>query len=119
MLAAPIGHTFKYLKVIFAPVRRRLNFILLLLTSLCYFTSVFEWDCKECKQSYAKENHSYVSVKVVDNLTSHVDTAIKLLSFLTNIQHPYFVQVKPVLFSVTDDHDPPDKIYLLQSSLLI
>lgn len=99
---------------------QRLKFILLLITSFCYFISVFEWDSKECKQNYAKENHSHVAyVKTVDNFASHIDTPIELPSFFLNIQPSYFVCAKNVSFSVIEDHDPPDKIYLLHSSLLI
>lgn len=120
VLAAPIGHTFKYLKVIFAPVRRRLNFILLLLTSLCYFTFVFEWESKECKQNYAKENHSYIScVKTVDNFASHFDTPLELQTFFSFIQSALFVPAKPLLYYCFNGDDPPDKLYLLHLSLLI
>lgn len=105
---------------IFAKMRQRLKFILLLLTSFCYFASVFEWDSKERNQNYAKENHSYVAcVKTVDNFGSHVDTPIEIPTFLVNIQPSYFVSQKFILFSFTGDHAPPDKIYLLHSSLLI
>ena len=85
-----------------------------------YFTSVFEWDSKECKQDYGKENHSYFAcVKTVDNFASHIDTPIELPTFFANIQPSYFDCTKAVSFSLVDDHDPPDKFYLLHSSLLI
>ena len=105
---------------IFAAVLQRLKFILLLLTSFCYFASIFEWDSNECKQNYAKEDHSYVAcVKTVENSDTHIGTPIELPTFFVNIEPSYFVSPKPVLFTFVCDYDPPDKIYLLHSSLLI
>lgn len=101
-------------------MRQRIKFILLLITSICYFNSVFEWDSKERKQNYEKESHSYITcVKTVDTSASHFATPIELEIFFVNVQPVYFVSAKPHAFSSLKSDDPPDKLYLLYLSLLI
>ena len=94
--------------------------LLVLVIGFAYTSSVFELDKEECKQNYEKENHSYITcVKTVDNSTSHFDTPLELETFFVNIQPVYFVFVKSLAFSSFINDDPPDKLYLLHSSLLI
>ena len=98
----------------------RLKFILLLLTTICYFNSAFEWDSKECKQNYQNENHYYISsFKSVDNSVFHFDTPTDLPTSYIDLLlrcDPTTVSGQPFFYS---DHKPPDKIYLRQHSLLI
>ena len=98
----------------------RLKYILLLLTSFCYFATVFEWDNKECKQNYEKENHCYVSsIKSADNYVFHFDTPTDLPPTCIDFSVRCDLATKSVQPFFGTDHNPPDKIFLRHRALLI
>jgi hypothetical protein len=101
-------------------VKHRLKFILLLLISFCYFSTVFEWDSKERKQNYEKENHCYVSsINPADTYAFHFDTPNDLPTTYIDFAFRCDLATKSVQPLSYTDEKPPDKIFLRHRALLI
>lgn len=81
---------------------------------------VFEWDSKECKENYAKEQTSCITyIKALDNPAFHFSTPTGLPTSYTNLIlrcDPANVSVQPFFYL---DPKPPDKIFLRHLALLI
>ena len=100
-------------------MRQKLLTMLILLTGIAYLTSVFEFDSKEMQQNYQKENHCYVAQQKVDNNSI---TAFHLSADLLCIVHYDTFLIGTTLtkeFSHAPEPDPPRRVYLHNSVLLI
>ncbi|MHB1177282.1 MAG: hypothetical protein ACYCZO_03030 [Daejeonella sp.] len=101
-----------------------LNYFLVLLISICYFNSVFEFDSEECKQNYEKETHVYTNAEK-DAKTITVKSVKQLddLDLIVDFCHRYLVTsdkgTKPSFALYNSPPPKPDRLYLFYSVLLI
>lgn len=101
-----------------------LKYFLVLLVSICYFNSVFEFDSKECKQNYGKETHVYTNAeKDAKAFTFKSVKQIDDLYLVVNFCYRYLVasdNSTKSSFSLYNSPPPkPDRLYLFYSVLLI
>ena len=91
-----------------------------LLTGICYLLQTLELDSNERNQNYEKETNIFVApVKTTDDITFHSDKIINLPFTFSDFIFRCNIYSQPLLFSYLKEPSPPDKIYLLQQSLLI
>lgn len=101
-----------------------LKYFLVLLVSICYFNSVFEFDSKECRQNYENETHVYTNAEK-DTKTITVKSVNQPDDFylVVNVCHRYLVAsdkgTKPSFALYNSPPPKPDKLYLFYSVLLI
>lgn len=97
---------------------------LLVLISICYFNSVFEFDSNECKQNYAKETHVYTNTEqdaktLTFKSVNQLDDQYPIVKF----PHHYLVasdKSTRSFFSSTNFPPPKhDRLYLFYSVFLI
>ena len=98
--------------------------ILLSIISCCYANTVFEFSDNEKKTNFENESHCYIQQTNNNNVEFSTTQNIPFndLIFNTPNQHSFFTDVLSLnigSFYEKVFYPPPDKIYLLYSSLLI
>jgi hypothetical protein len=94
--------------------------ILLLFSAFCYLASVTEFDSHECKQNYARENHSYVNyVPGKENVKVKIQHIKQIAVF-----PEYYTSFYNSVISIPQkkgllDKSCTQKIFLLHEALLI
>ncbi len=93
--------------------------IIILLVGVAYIASACEFDHKEMKQNYEKENHSYITAAKtgVDfiNTDSIKHFTVSVFHFVPNLT--VFVSASFTWFIA--DYKPPQRLYLRYSVFLI
>ena len=100
-------------------MKKFLKYSLLLLTFIGFLASSLELDGKECKQNYNKETHIYFSSKPDTSQTSHLEIAAALPAYILSLWFAdQVLQPADTCYSIADPN-PPERLYLRYSVLLI
>lgn len=102
-------------------MKKVFKIVVVLITILCYNSTVFEWDENEFEKNYQTEGHLYVAEKQI-NIDHSVQLSIPpkiTTAFLeTRYNYVFYPRIKS-FFSVKYFLKKTDRIYLLHQNLLI
>ena len=110
--------------ITFATMKGYFKIFVLLLITCCYANTVFEFSDKEKENNFENESHCYIQQANNNNAEFSVTQSIPFsdLIFNTPNQHSFLtdaLSLNSSSFYENIFYPPPDKIYLLHSSLLI
>ena len=110
--------------ITFATMKSVIKIFLLTFLSCCYINTVFEFSDTEKKANFENESHCYIQQISADNADFSVtqNAPFNVLNFNIPNQHHFFtdeLSLNSSSFYEKFFYPPPNKIYLLHSSLLI
>jgi len=100
-------------------VKRFLKYSLLLLAFMGFLTSMLELDAKECKQNYHTENHTFICSESDSHQISHLEIADALPGYVYSFPFSKTLSEQGHTYPFAAEPDPPERLYLRYSVLLI
>ena len=105
---------------IFAMIKRKLLIFILLLAGYAYLASALEMDRDECKKNFDSEQQYKIATLNADHSDLQVVLAFDIpVFFRVNFTLSSIKMVRAISLPVIQFPDPPDKLFIRYSLLLI